>query len=151
LVCEDIRYPLFHGWGRYKRGRLNAWNVGRKLAPIKMRVRAFLELGAALAPGRVSRQCSALLKLWPALWRFTRLDGVEPTNNKAERDLRLAVLWRKGSFGTHSPQGSRFTERLLTVTASLRAQDRSVLTFLREAMSAALQGKPTPSLLPVQA
>ncbi|WP_425442907.1 IS66 family transposase [Stigmatella aurantiaca] len=54
---------LFQAWGRYKRGRLNAWNVGRKLAPIKKRVRAFLELGAALAPGRASRQCSALLKL----------------------------------------------------------------------------------------
>ncbi|WP_281248480.1 IS66 family transposase [Stigmatella aurantiaca] len=109
-----------------------------------------LRLGAVLAPSRPSRQCAALLKLWPALWRFTRLEGVEPTNNKAERDLRLAVLWRKGSFGTHSPQGSRFIERLLTVTASLRAQGRSVLTFLREAMQASLHSAPAPSLLPTQ-
>jgi len=141
---------LFAAWGRYQGGRLNAWNLGRKLAPIKKRVRAFLEWGAALAPGRPSRQCAGLLKFWPALWRFTQLDGVEPTNNKAERDLRLAVLWRKGRFGTHSPQGSRFTERLLTVTASLRAQGRSVLAFLREAMAAALHGNPAPSLLPAE-
>ena len=29
-----------------------------------------------------------LLKIWPALWTFTRIDGVEPTNNPAERVLR---------------------------------------------------------------
>jgi len=44
-------------------------------------------------------------------------DGVEPTNNVAERALRPAVLWRKGSFGTQSDGGARFVERLLTVTA----------------------------------
>jgi transposase len=151
LVGHGLRaqaWALFDTWQRYRSGRLNAWNCGRKLAPVKRRVRGLLQLGAALAPGRPSRQCAALLKLWPALWRFTLLDGVEPTNNKAERDLRLAVLWRKGSFGTHSPPGSRFIERLLTVTASLRAQGRSVLAFLREAMRASLHSEPAPSLLP---
>ena len=34
--------------------------------------------------------------------------GTEPTNNAAERALRPAVLWRKGSFGSTSPRGSRF-------------------------------------------
>jgi transposase len=31
-------------------------------------------------------------KWWPALWTFARAEGVEPTNNGAERGLRPAVL-----------------------------------------------------------
>ena len=30
-----------------------------------------------------------------ALWTFVVEEGVEPTNNRAERALRFAVLWRK--------------------------------------------------------
>ncbi|SEN38499.1 transposase, partial [Stigmatella aurantiaca] len=71
-------WALFASWQRYQRGHLNAWNYGRKLSPVKKRVLGLLRLGAALAPSRPSRQCAALLKLWPALWRFTRLEGVEP-------------------------------------------------------------------------
>jgi transposase len=43
------------------------------------------------------------------------------------RALRPVVLWRKGSFGTQSRAGSEFVERLLTVVASLRQQQREVL------------------------
>ena len=139
---------LFVLWRRYQDGHLNAWTYGRKMAPVKKRMHWLLKLGSVLSPGRPSRLCAGLLKLWPALWRFTRLDGVEPTNNRAERDLRLAVLWRKGSFGTHSEAGSRFMERMLTVTATLRTQGRGVLAFLRDAVTAALHGHPAPSLLP---
>jgi hypothetical protein len=62
-----------------------------------------------------------------ALWRFNRVAGVEPTNNSAERALRPAVIFRKTSFETTSEAGSRFTERMLTVTATLRQQHRSVI------------------------
>jgi transposase len=48
------------------------------------------------------------------------VEGVEPTNNVAERALRPAVLWRKGSFGSNSEAGSRFAERLLSVVATCR-------------------------------
>jgi hypothetical protein len=30
------------------------------------------------------------------------VEGVEPTNNVAERALRPAVLWQKGGFGSDS-------------------------------------------------
>ena len=59
-----------------------------------------------------------------ALWMFIDVPGVEPTNNAAERALRPAVLWRKGSFGTHSAAGSRFAERMLTIAATLKQQGR---------------------------
>jgi len=77
-----------------------------------------------------------------------RVEGVEPTNNVAERGLRPAVLWRKGSFGSDSAAGSRFAERLLTVVASCRQQGRPLLDFLVAAGEAALHGTAAPSLLP---
>jgi len=51
--------------------------------------------------------CREVSKLYDALWRFVRVEGVEPTNNAAERAIRPSVLWRKGSFGTRSARGSR--------------------------------------------
>ncbi len=89
------------------------------------------------------------LERYICLWTFARIQGIEPTNNRAERSLRKAVLWRKGSFGSDSPEGSRFAERMLTVSESLRAQGRSVLDFVEAAIRAHAVGKPHPSLLPL--
>jgi transposase len=58
------------------------------------------------------------------------LQGIEPTNNNAERPLRRAVLWLRTSFGTQSESGSRFVERILTVVITLRQQGRDVLDYL---------------------
>jgi transposase len=79
---------------------------------------------------------------------FARVEGVEPTNNGAERALRPAVLWRKGSFGSDSETGSRFAERLLTVVATCRQQGRPRLDFLVAVGEAVLRGSAAPSLLP---
>lgn len=75
-----------------------------------------------------------------SLWTFVREEGVEPTNNDAERPLRRAVLWRRKSFGTQSESGSRFVERIMTVVTSLRQQDRDVLEYLTSAC-ASLKGE----------
>jgi transposase len=91
--------------------------------------------------------CRELTKWWAALWTFARVDRVEPTNNVAERALRPAVLWRKGSFGSDSEAGSRFAERLLTIVATCRQQGRPLLAFLVAAGEAGLQGTAPPSLL----
>ena len=76
------------------------------------------------------------------------MEGVEPTNNVAERALRPAVLWRQGSFGSDSETGSRCAERLLTVVATCRQQGWHVLDLLVAAGEAALHGIAAPSLLP---
>jgi hypothetical protein len=59
---------------------------------------------------RVVNFAAHLLKVWPALWTFARVAWVEPTNNAAERALRLAVVQRKKSQGSASARGLRFTE-----------------------------------------
>ena len=64
------------------------------------------------------RTCRQLLKVESALWTFVTTEGIEPTNNAAERALRPAVLWRKNSFGSQSQQGSLFVSRMLTVVTT---------------------------------
>ena len=59
------------------------------------------------------------------------------------------MLWRKGCFGTHSPHGSRFVERMLTVAGTLRQQHRNVVNYVTHACVAALHGDFAPSLLPL--
>jgi transposase len=92
--------------------------------------------------------CRQLLAWEPALWTFVRREGVEPTNNHAERVLRKAVLWRKKSFSCVSEGGCRFVERILTVVQTLRLQRRSVWDFLQELIAAHRGHQQAPSLLP---
>jgi len=68
--------------------------------------------------------------------RARRVEGVEPTNNLAERAQRTAVIWRKGSFGTWSAAGSTFVDRVLTTIGSLKQQGRHALAFVTEALVA---------------
>jgi len=92
--------------------------------------------------------CQELLNHEEALWTFVREEGVEPTNNAAEQALRSAVLWRKGCFGAQSAEGNHFVERILSVSATCRQQQRHLLTFVAEAISAYWAGRPAPALLP---
>jgi transposase len=62
-----------------------------------------------------------------AMWTFVVEEGVEPTNNRAERALRCAVLWRKMMQGTYNEKGDRWVERLLSVRETCRL--RGVPTF----------------------
>ena len=118
------------------------------MRPIQSRIRVLLLKGTRTYHPKVSSVCRELLKVEECLWTFIRVAGVEPTNNKAERAIRKGVIWRKMCFGTHSPQGSRFVERILTVSESLRQQNRNVLQFVYAAQQARLYGTNRPSLIP---
>ena len=72
---------------------------------------------------------------------------MEPTNNRGERSLRHAVIWRKTSFGTQSESGSRFVETLLTILETCRQQNRHPIDFLTTTLEAHATNKPTPKLL----
>jgi len=87
-----------------------------------------------------------MLKRWPALWTFTRIDGVEPTNNHAERGLRGAVIYHKLALGSQSEQGERTIERLLSASITCRLQRRSLFAYLNDVLSASIRGDPIPAL-----
>jgi hypothetical protein len=82
------------------------------------------------------------------MWLFVTVEGVEPTNNAAERAIRPAVLWRRTSFGSQTEAGSTFVARMLTVVTTLRSQNRNVLEYITDACRAARDRNPAPSLLP---
>ncbi len=141
-----IEAEVFRHWHRYCAGELSRAGLQAALAPVQDELMAVLAEGATDAHPVARSLCRGLHKLEPALWTFSTVDGVAPTNNAAEQALRPAVLWRKGSFGTHSATGSRFVERMLTVTASCRQQQRPLLDFLVAALTAQRTATPPPSL-----
>lgn len=139
---------MFQWWHRVRDGTLSRSSFRTYMAPVRRRVEALLERGARCRNSKVAGRCKDILKLAPALWTFLRVEGVEPTNNAAERALRPAVILRKTSYGTQSDAGSRFVERIMTATQTMRLQGRNVVEFVTEAVHAHLLGRPVPSLLP---
>jgi transposase len=139
---------LFAVWYRFRTGDLDRAGLQEHMAPVERDRRALVERGRDELPWEKARGCCRdLLLVWPALWTFVVIEGVEPTNNAAERALRPAVLWRKGCFGTQSDSGNRFVAHILTVTATCRQPARHVLTFLTEAVAAQWAGLPAPTLI----
>jgi transposase len=138
---------VFACWHRHRDGPPDRDALLEEIAPLARRLDRVLTAGRRCADGQAATFCANLLKLWPALWLFTLEEGVEPTNNHAERLLRRGVLWRKRSFGSQSEEGCRFVERMLTVVQTLRLQNRSALTFLHDAISAHRAARPAPKFL----
>lgn len=139
---------LFQHWRRYKDSE-TAWSTFQRVArPIRDEFNSLLLRGRFSGHDRLTGFCD---ELWPRrhhLWTFLKVQGVEPTNNTAERALRPAVIYRKLSFGTQSQSGSRYVERLLTVSETCRLQNRSAFEYLVAAMEAKFNGDSAPSLLP---
>jgi transposase len=77
--------------------------------------------------------CEEILPHRKHLWTFLEIEEIEPTNNTAERALRQAVIYQKLSFGTQSAKGSRYLERILTVSETCRLQARNAYQFLIDA------------------
>jgi transposase len=138
---------LFLLWWDFRQRRIDRGSLQKQLEPLVEELRGALERGSGCADGKLVAFCENLLALYPALWLFAGVEGVEPTNNHAERILRPGVLWRKNAFGCHSESGCRFVERILTVVQTLRLQRRSVLDFLEEAVAAHRSGSPAPAFL----
>ena len=139
---------MFELWHQVREGTLSRTEFQEQMDPIREQVGALLREGTVLSHDKTRRTCENILKWEWALWSFVLVEGVEPTNNSAERPLRRAVLWRRRSFGTQSEAGSLFVERVLTTVSTLRLQKRDVLDFLTEACAAAIRGDTPPSLLP---
>lgn len=138
---------VFRLWHLFREGTIDRATLQRAMAPVQAAFHALLMAGSGrwAAPDGM---CQELLAQEDALWTFVREERVEPTNNAAEQALRPAVLWRKGSFGAQSAAGNRFVERILSVRATCRQQQRSLLPFVTEAIEASWSGRPAPALIP---
>lgn len=149
LMHSDV---LFDAWSKVRAGAASRRAFGKRTLPwLRREVRTLLRQGAACGSKKTAATCREILKVEPSLWTFATVEGVEPTNNAAERALRHAVCWRKTSFGTDSPAGSRFVERILTTVEACRRQGRDLLDFLIAAVEAHRSGGTPPSLIPAGA
>jgi transposase len=139
---------MFQHWRDYRAQKIS-WNTfRRRTVPVRAEVDALLLRGAFSGNDRLMGMCEELYSHRQWLWTFVDQQGVEPTNNAAERALRHAVIWRKLSFGTQSSRGSRFVERMLTAIETCRLQQRNIFEYLTAAIAADLAHQPVPSLLP---
>lgn len=89
--------------------------------------------------GRLARQ---MVRELDALWTFLEHEGVDPTNNRAERSLRFGVLWRKCSLGTQSDKGNRWVERILSVKETCRLRGKPTFPLLVECLESYFAGNP---------
>lgn len=139
---------LFEHWRAHQNGEITWRSFQKRIAPIRKEFERLLLRGRSSGNKALIGMCRELHKHRDWLWTFTRIEGIEPTNNTAERALRPAVIYRKLSFGTQSAAGSRFIERMLTVSETCRLQNRSAFQYLVTAMEAHFFKQTPPSLLP---
>jgi len=143
-------HQMFAWWHRVREGTLTRSTFRSYMTPLRREVERLLAAGSQCGVAKTEGTCREILKRREALWTFVQVEGVEPTNNTAERSIRPGVQWRKGSFGTQSEDGSRFVESMMTVVATLKQQQRNVLEYLTAAHEAALRGEAAPSLIPAR-
>ena len=143
-------HQMFTWWHRVRDGTLKRSTFRSYMTPLRREVERLLEAGSQCGVAKTEGTCCEMLKRRQALWTFVQVEGVEPTNNSAERAVRPGVQRRKMSFGTQSEAGSRFIESMMTVVATLKQQKRNVLEYLTVAHEAALRGEAPPSLLPTR-
>lgn len=143
----DCAAVIFEYWHCFKNGALTREELESWIRPIRQHFEAVLERAVAAKIDRVSGSCEDILAHAEALWTFVTHEGVEPTNNHAECELRAFVLWRKRSFGSQSERGERFAERLMTVAHTARKQGKDVLDFIVRSVTAHVCGAVPPSLI----
>ena len=144
LECTSLLFEYWHGFkdGLLARQELQFW-----LRPVQRDIERLLERGERSDIERLAGACADILAHRDALWTFVTHEGVEPTNNHAELELRDFVLWRKRSFGSQSKRGERFAERVMTAVRTARKQGKDVFDFMVASITAHVEGTTAPRLL----
>lgn len=154
--CRDalaLHARLFRLWHRFRAGPgvrygpITREQLIAKSIPLEKKFFALADRYVDSRDKDVRNLALALLKHFEKFFAFLRNQGVEPTNNSAERALRCAVQWRKVSFGSRSAQGEIAVARLLTVTRTCRMQNREPLDYLGTAIRSYRSVQAVPSLL----
>ena len=155
--CQEalvLERRLFRLWHRYRGdpaargGPLTRAELMAQVLPIEKRLFALAERQVNAPNKQVRNLARALGAHLPHFFTFVCAEGVEPTNNAAERALRPAVVWRKLYFGTRSGEGELAVARLLTIVQTCQLQQLNVLVYLTAAITAHRRHQQVASLLP---
>lgn len=80
-------------------------------------------------------------------FRFLSESEVEPTNNGTERQIRPVVIDRRITQGTRGDAGMRWCERIWTILATCKKQERNVFDFIHKSVIAHWSKQKLPSLI----
>jgi transposase len=119
----------------------------RRLRYFKNKMLKWLRIGSYSGHVKTMRTCKNILDFSGSLWHFFEVDNVPPTNNHAEQQLRPLVISKKLTFGTQSERGSRFVERVFTITTTCKQQGRDTLAFIIDSVQKFFMGLNSPSLI----
>ena len=147
--CRDalaLHARLFRLWHKFREGKIDRPTLISRALPIEKKFFLLAQRHLDCHDRQVHNLAMALFQHCPRWFGFINFEGVEPTNNRAERALRIAVQWRKVCFGNRSASGEIATARLLTVTQTCKMQGRNALVYLSQAIVAHRRRQPVPSL-----
>ncbi len=145
-LAEHAR--LFRLWHKFRIGKIDRSQVLLRSIPIQKRIVALAQRHLESPNREVRNLAMAMFAHNERLFTFLEHEGVEPTNNSAERALRTGVQWRKICFGNRSTNGELATARLLTVAETCELQRLNILVYLSTAIACHRKCQPTLSLLP---
>ena len=132
---------------KYDQKLMSKQTRNQQIGRLRKKVEDWLYEGLANGTDKLSGLCDRILLTFNQLWTFLRIDGMDPTNNLAERDLRKLVIWRRKSYGTRSVKGIRFVERITTITQTLRKQKVNTLKFIQKALKSFYGRSQTPLVI----
>jgi transposase len=150
--CRDAlaqHARLFRLWHKFRGGQIDRSQLFLRSIPIQKRIVELAERHLDSPHREVCNLATALFVYNQRLFTFLEEEGVEPTNNSAERALRTGVQWRKISFGNRSAAGELATARLLTVAETCDLQQLNTLSYLAAAIARHRCHQLVKSLLPL--
>jgi len=133
-LCAQM-FEIWHQW----KDRLDSptlLDLQTALSDCRKQVRYWLERGAICGHDPTQNTCNNILALEDSLWTFTRQLNVDPTNNFAERCLRILVILRKLSFGTDAERGTRFIERMFSMILTANVTNTDLTAKINAAVEA---------------
>ena len=147
-IGGDAHARLFRLWHKFRSGQIDRNQLVLRSIPIEKKIFALAERHLNSSHREVRNLATALFEHNERLFTFLEHEGVEPTNNSAERALRTGVQWRKICFGNRSANGELATARLLSVAETCDLQRLNILAYLATAIGSLRKRQQPASLLP---
>jgi transposase len=80
-ACLAVQERVFALWHLFRGGGCSPGVLDDGMAPLALELLAVLQQGQRCRDRRTARFCARLIEVYPALWTFVVVPGVEPTNN----------------------------------------------------------------------
>ena len=144
----DEQENVFRLWHLFREQKISRTELRQLSALCLARLKRYF-ISASTMNHKIAKTLGkSLIENWSKLWTFLKIEGVEPTNNAAERALRPLVIMKRIFQRLPSPEGKQFFERMFTTGVTARIRGVPYFDWLINALHAAQQKEPAPALEP---